>query len=1021
MLVLHASPFESGLVVWAESSTPAPAPSPRRAGRRVQENPPPATGAPIEDLIEVIGTILPSLPGEGGASVAWLPTAGGVPVPSTPLVGSSGADAVARIEPWSIDTITLGFDDALDLLIESVGKTLLGPGLLAGADLAFCTTAMRFASAVVTREHVLPALESTSGRHWGRWKPAFSPHELQLLASLARAMPHVALAVGLNSDTPPHRSAAVATRVLVEGLTDRLVRRSRTTPASTTGKTIHDRWLAALRSDDGALEGSTAEIAGLQAAIAGWSRPITAASEFSFRLAFRLEEPADGEEWTIRYLLQGQEDPSLLLSTSLLWNGEKGVAHAEKQVLHALVGKEPAGAKEYLLRSLGQAASLSRSVEASLRSGIPVAATIGTTEAFRFLSEDAAALESVGFGMMLPAWWSRRGTKQRLALRGTARPPKFTSSSGLSLATLVGVDWRVVLGDLTLTERELAALARVKEPLVRIRGQWVQLSAEEIADALRYWKTKGENRRLSLRELVHLRLAGATGALPVEGIDGTGALGELFERLDGTRQWQEQAPPKGFTGTLRPYQSRGFSWLDFLREAGLGACLADDMGLGKTVQTLALLLKDWNVTRAPVILICPTSVTGNWLREAARFAPKLPVMLHHGTDRMRGQDFVKAVKKSALVVSSYALLHREIETLQKVKWKGAILDEAQNIKNSETKQARAARSLDAAFRIALTGTPVENNVGDLWSIMEFLNPGLLGTRSSFRQRFFIPIQTLRDPAAIERLKRLTTPFILRRLKTDKSVISDLPEKNEMKVYCTLTKEQASLYRAVTDEVERALKSATGMARKGLVLATLTKLKQICNHPAQFLGDGSEAARRSGKLNRLTEMLAEAVESGDGSLIFTQFTEMGTLLKRHLEENLGREVLFLHGGTPRKRRDVMVDAFQRPDGPPLFLLSLKAGGTGLNLTRASHVFHFDRWWNPAVENQATDRAFRIGQTRNVQVHKFLCGGTVEERIDEMIEGKSALASSVVGTGEAWLTELSNADLRKLFALRVEEFD
>jgi SNF2 family DNA or RNA helicase len=859
------------------------------------------------------------------------------------------------------------------------------------------------------------------GRHWARWKPALSPHELQLLASLARAMPPVALAIGPGNDAPPRRSAAVATRLLVEGLTDRLVRRSRSGPALVTGRTIHDRWLAALRSDDGALEGSAQEIAALQTAIAGWSRPITAASEFPFRLAFRLEEPADDEDWTIRYLLQGQNDPSLLLSTGLLWKGEKGAPRAEKQVLGSLVGSEPARAKEYLLRSLGQAASLSRSVEASLRSGIPVAATIGTTEAFRFLSEEAAALESAGFGMMLPAWWSRRGTKQRLAMRGTARPAKFKSSSGLSLSALVDVDWRVVVGDLTLTERELAALARVKEPLVRIRGQWVQLSAEEIADALRYWKAKGANGRLSVRELVQLRLAGATGALPIEGIDGTGAVGELLERLDGTRQWQEQAPPEGFMGMLRPYQSRGFSWLDFLKEAGLGACLADDMGLGKTVQTLALLLKDWQAERAPVLLICPTSVTGNWLREAARFAPQLPVMLHHGTDRMRGQDFVKAAQQSALVVSSYALLHREIETLQKVKWKGAVLDEAQNIKNSETKQARAARSLDAAFRIALTGTPVENNVGDLWSIMEFLNPGLLGTHSSFRQRFFIPIQTLRDPEAIERLKRLTNPFILRRLKTDKSVISDLPEKNEMKVYCTLTKEQASLYRAVTGEAELALKSATGMGRKGLVLATLTKLKQICNHPAQFLGDGSEVARRSGKLNRLTEMLGEAVDSADGSLIFTQFTEMGTLLKRHLEENLGREVLFLHGGTPRKQRDAMVDAFQRKDGPLMFILSLKAGGTGLNLTRASHVFHFDRWWNPAVENQATDRAFRIGQTRNVQVHKFLCGGTVEERIDEMIEGKSALASSVVGTGEGWLTELSNADLRKLFALRAEEFD
>jgi len=459
--------------------------------------------------------------------------------------------------------------------------------------------------------------------------------------------------------------------------------------------------------------------------------------------------------------------------------------------------------------------------------------------------------------------------------------------------------------------------------------------------------------------------------------------------------------------------------MHFLVDQGFGACLADDMGLGKTVQTLALLQKEWLAGRGPVLLICPTSVTGNWIREAARFTPALPAMLHHGSDRMRGDDFVKAARRSALVVSSYSLLHREVETLQRVTWKGLILDEAQNIKNAETKQARAARAIGAPFRIALTGTPVENNVGDLWSIMELLNPGFLGTQASFRQRFFIPIQTRRDPAAMAQLKRLTTPFILRRLKTDPAIISDLPQKNEMKVYCTLTREQASLYRAVVDDAARDLEKAAGMKRKGLVLATLMKLKQVCNHPAQFLSDGSAAAHRSGKLDRLTEMLDEAIEADDRSLVFTQFAEMGFLLQRHLQESFGRETLFLHGGTPRKQRDAMIERFQQTSGgPPVFVLSLKAGGTGVNLTRASHVFHFDRWWNPAVENQATDRAFRIGQTRNVQVHKFVCGGTVEEKIDRLIEGKKELASSVVGTGEGWLTELSNAELRDLFALRAD---
>jgi SNF2 family DNA or RNA helicase len=318
----------------------------------------------------------------------------------------------------------------------------------------------------------------------------------------------------------------------------------------------------------------------------------------------------------------------------------------------------------------------------------------------------------------------------------------------------------------------------------------------------------------------------------------------------------------------------------------------------------------------------------------------------------------------------------------------------------------------------MTGTPVENNVGDLWSVMEYLNPGFLGSREEFRRKFFVPIQALRDPDATERLKRLTAPFILRRLKTDRSIIADLPEKMEMKVFCTLTREQASLYKAVAAEAEQVMASVEGIRRKGLILATLSKLKQVCNHPAQFLGDNSAIEGRSGKLARLAEMLEEILEVGDRALVFSQFSEMGELLRRHLQDTFGQEVLFLHGAVPKKRRDEMVERFQDAAGPRIFVLSLKAGGTGLNLTSANHVFHFDRWWNPAVENQATDRAFRIGQRRNVQVHKFLCAGTLEEKIDEMIENKKGIAAQVVGSGEGWLTELSTRELKELFALRGE---
>jgi SNF2 family DNA or RNA helicase len=442
------------------------------------------------------------------------------------------------------------------------------------------------------------------------------------------------------------------------------------------------------------------------------------------------------------------------------------------------------------------------------------------------------------------------------------------------------------------------------------------------------------------------------------------------------------------------------------------------MGLGKTVQTLALVQRDWEGNgRRPTLLVCPTSVVGNWRKEAERFTPELPVLIHHGQQRAKDTGFARQAKKHAIVLTSYALLHRDLPRFKEVEWAGVVLDEAQNVKNPETKQAQAARALKGDFRAALTGTPVENHVGDLWSIMEFLNPGLLGTRAEFRRTFFLPIQAEQDAAAADRLKRLTGPFVLRRLKTDPAVIADLPDKLEMKVYCTLTKEQASLYAAAVGEVDEELRSAEGIQRKGIVLALLSKLKQVCNHPAQFLGDNSPLPGRSGKLARLTEMLEEVLEAGDRALIFTQFTEMGTLLQRHLQETFGREVLFLHGGVPRKQRDQLVERFQAGgDGPRLFLLSLKAGGTGLNLTAANHVFHFDRWWNPAVENQATDRAFRIGQTRAVQVHKFLCAGTLEEKIDEMIDRKKTIAGRVVGTGEAWLTELSNDQLRDLLTLR-----
>jgi SNF2 family DNA or RNA helicase len=455
------------------------------------------------------------------------------------------------------------------------------------------------------------------------------------------------------------------------------------------------------------------------------------------------------------------------------------------------------------------------------------------------------------------------------------------------------------------------------------------------------------------------------------------------------------------------------------------------MGLGKTIQALALLAHEKENNNGklpgPVLLVCPTSVVTNWQRETQRFAPSLNIYKHQGPTRYRNHELLQKAAESELFITSYPLVRQDLEELQSIKWHGVILDEAQNIKNPAAKQTQAVRALKSNFRFALTGTPVENRLMELWSIMQFLNPGYLGTRESFRREFAIPVERFHDPEITNQLKELVSPFILRRVKTDPNVIDDLPEKIEVKAYCNLTEEQASLYQNHINEVMDRIQTSEGIERHGLVLSMLTKLKQICNHPIQYLEKingyippAKEMHNRSGKLKRLVEMLEEIVAVGDRVLIFTQFAEMGKMLNSYLAATLNTQTLFLYGNTPVKMRDQMIKRFMDDEnGPQIFILSLKAGGIGLNLTRANHVIHFDRWWNPAVEDQATDRAFRIGQNRNVQVHKFVCVGTLEERIDEMIESKKGLADAVIGSGEAWITDLSTEELQDLVRLRYQD--
>jgi SNF2 family DNA or RNA helicase len=556
---------------------------------------------------------------------------------------------------------------------------------------------------------------------------------------------------------------------------------------------------------------------------------------------------------------------------------------------------------------------------------------------------------------------------------------------------------------------------------VHINGEWIALQPAGVKAAQGVLEHSAQDMSLSVEDALRLTTGDTKtiAKLPVVAFEASGILEELLNNLTNNQGVQLLPTPADLRGELRPYQTKGFSWLAFLERWGLGACLADDMGLGKTLQLITFLLhlKAEGVLAKPCLVICPTSVLSNWEREVKKFAPSLSTLVHHGEKRSRGKDFIKEITKKDLVITSYSLVYRDEKNFEGIEWQTVVLDEAQNIKNPSAKQSQAVKKLKTNFPVALTGTPVENRLTELWSILDFLNPGFLGNRQFFQRRFAIPIEKYGDKESLQSMRTLVQPFILRRLKTDKDIIQDLPEKQEMNVFCGLSLEQGQLYQQLIDSSLEEIESAEGIKRRGLILTLLLRLKQICNHPAQFLKrEQIQSSESSGKLLRLEEMLDELVAEGDRALIFTQFAEWGKLLKPYLEQKLGVETLFLSGSSSRQQRQEMIDRFQNdPQGPPLFILSLKAGGTGLNLTRANHVFHFDRWWNPAIENQATDRAFRIGQKRNVQVHKFVCTGTLEERINEMIESKKQLAEQTIDVGENWLTELDTEQLRNLLLL------
>ena len=1063
MLAIHGIWTHGVLSLWAEDSDQPMSASDLQRGVIGVSQPHPfaADAGLLADVIAEFSEPLSDIVRKAaeGELTLWLPSTAAGPAASPDLIisrasaveespGTPPRPSRIRLAPWQVPVLNFDPSAALALLsaLSSPG-TRPERGLVSGSVQLLAALAA-LASDLAARGRVLPgaiaADEVTEGApsYVARWRPVLAGADAMRARELTVALPPLCRAISAGGEP----SAAVVAEAL-DLLTDAAVRSRLSAmlgfqllrPGALAALT--DRWAAALTGPDGQFSVTAAETAkAAQLAFALWAWHDAAQEPPGpVRTCFRLIEPPDqattaadattaddastaelaaesappkgatDRVWRVEFALQSTDDPSLLLPAADIWAGGTADGWATAGLSYP---------EDDLLAGLGRASRLFPALDEALQTAAPASVELDTSGALHFLKETGPLLAGAGFGVQLPDWVrrSRLGLKLTTRSRAATAAPASASAPTFSLADLVDFRYELAVGDQALDPAELAELARLKVPLVRLRGQWVELDERHLKAALAFLE-RGGSGAMTAADALSVGLGNSAVELPVIEVDADDWLGDLLSG-QADRRIEPMATPTSFRGELRPYQERGLAWLSFLGSLGLGAVLADDMGLGKSPQTLALLQaeRDAQTTTGPTLLICPMSLVGNWQHEAARFTPGLAIHVHHGSDRLGGPELAAAVAAADLVITTYGVATRDRAALAQVPWARVVCDEAQNIKNAGTRQAQAVRAIPAASRIALTGTPVENRLTELWSIMEFTSPGLLGPAERFRRQYVIPIERNADVEATDRLKRLTAPFILRRLKTDKAVIADLPDKLEMKVWCNLTTEQASLYQATVDDMMARIEAAEpGIERRGLVLATMAKLKQVCNHPAHLLGDGSRLDGRSGKLARLEEICDEIVEAGDKALCFTQYAEFGRVLQPYLAARLGCAVHFLHGGTAKRRRDEMVAEFQSAAEPAVFLLSLKAGGTGLNLTAASHVIHVDRWWNPAVEDQATDRAFRIGQRRDVQVRKFVCVGTVEERIDQMIEDKKALAEAIIGTGEAWLTELSVADLRRVVEL------
>ncbi|WP_432510481.1 DEAD/DEAH box helicase [Kineococcus sp. SYSU DK001] len=936
-----------------------------------------------------------------------------------PAASTGRARADLRLLPVDLEVVELSGARALEVLTEVAGGDLpVSDGLRWLAHVA------AGARRAVDAGHVVPDLALRDGAWVAGWGPLPDRAFGRWRAALAQACPPV-----LRAERSP--GGPVRAEDLLDGVcgvvVDVLVadRTRAVVPHDLPDAPVPLAWVTALRTgralpDDPVLRS-------LARRVREWHR---SGDADGYDVLLRVVEPepwedvpgelADGHlgtaapdttgdlNWRLQVRLRPLDDPSLVLTLAQA-RAEDG-AGTEDPLLVLLGGIARAGAAHPPLRRV-----LGGRTDAAAEHGVE----LSLEELLDLVEHGGPRLAAAGVAVQLPRHWTRKALS--FSLTAAAVQPGAITDPRVRTADLLDFRWQAALGDSPVTEAELLALAAAKSSLVRFRGEWVQVDQEALRRSATFLRRRG-NGRASIVDVLAAVGSGRDLPGPVTSIEARGVLGDVLSGRAAERLPELPDPP-GLRAVLRPYQRRGVTWLATMSQLGLGAVLADDMGLGKTLQLLALLAHERPDDPGPTLLVCPMSVVGNWAAEAARFVPDLRVHVHHGPGRPRGADLAARAGEADLVLTTYGLLVRDVTDLAAVAWHRVALDEAQYVKNANTRQARAVRALPARHRVALTGTPVENRLEDLRAVLDATNPGLLGSAASFRDTFAVPIEKLGHEEPARRLAVVTRPFVLRRVKTDPAVAGDLPEKIEMTVRANLTPEQAALYRRVVDDLTERLQDKgsdeDGMSRRGMILAALTRLKQICNHPAHYLGDRSgvlhRGRHRSGKLQLLDDVVTSARAEGEKVLCFTQFAEFGHLLAPHLSDLTGEPVPFLHGGVTRRGRDAMVEEFSGPDGPGVMLLSLKAGGTGLNLTAANHVVHVDRWWNPAVEDQATDRAFRIGQHRRVQVRKLVSVGTVEERVDAVISRKRDLADQVVGSGEGWITELDGDALRELIRL------